>query len=50
MFIGLTDGRVFHFNFINDGAEGGMTAVVRPVGIDQANFGDGGSRCSMYLK
>ena len=24
-----------------DGAEGGVTAVVRPVGIDQADFGNG---------
>ena len=41
-FVGLLQQGVFKMDAVNDGAEGGVTAVVRPVGVDHPDFRDGG--------
>ena len=33
---------VVDLDIVQDGAEGGVAAVVRPVGVDEADLGDGG--------
>ena len=42
LFIGLANSRVVDLNFVDNCAESSMTAMVRPVGINQTDFGDGG--------
>ena len=48
--VGRLDRRVLDFDPVDDGAEGGVAAVVGPVGVDQPDFGDGGVTVLHHLE
>ena len=41
-FVGLLEQRIGKGNIVNDGAEGGVPAMIGPVGVDHPDFRDGG--------
>ena len=43
-------GAFLHLDGIEPGQEGGVAAVVAPIGVDDPQLGDGGVRCSWSLK